>query len=292
VPALPVNVCFAIAAGNSLSGGAVAGRYPSDMGGWHAGYLGKGGAVTLDNISVPTSGTYNVAFMYHDSGGSRTADISVNGAAAFAQSFTSLSSWNDEGGLILSLPLNAGTNSITVGNPSAYAPDINALVIQSNTPSPAATPIEAWRYKYIGAIGNSGSAADTANPAGDGIPNLLKYAFGLNPTVATTANISIDAQTGYLRISVPLNPNATDITCTVQASSDMVNWTSSGLTIQQENETLLRVQDQTPVSNAGGRFMRVQVTDTASQVASPAGASRPGAPSDYRKRGAFTFSHR
>lgn len=40
-----------------------------------------------------------------------------------------------------------------------------------------------WQIQYFGSI-NSPNAAPNANPAGDGIPNWLKFSLGLNPTVA------------------------------------------------------------------------------------------------------------
>ena len=41
---------------------------------------------------------------------------------------------------------------------------------------------DAWQIQYFGSI-NSPNAAPTAAPAGDGLPNWLKYSLGINPTV-------------------------------------------------------------------------------------------------------------
>jgi hypothetical protein len=177
-----------------------------------------------------------------------------------------------ENGLIVPLYLAAGANSITIGNSSAYAPDFDALVVQANAPSAASTPLQAWRLQYFSTTSNSGNAADTANPAGDGLPNLLKYALGLDPLIPATNPVSYDVETGYLRLLAPLNPNATDITCSVQVSRNLVNWTTSGLIVEQNNETLLRVQDNTAISGTGSQFMRFQVQD--SDVTNAAFATR------------------
>ncbi|MBI4325406.1 MAG: hypothetical protein HY674_09095 [Chloroflexi bacterium] len=45
---------------------------------------------------------------------------------------------------------------------------------------------DAWQIQYFGSATNP-NAAPNANPAGDGIPNWLKYNLGLDPTVAGTA---------------------------------------------------------------------------------------------------------
>jgi len=41
---------------------------------------------------------------------------------------------------------------------------------------------DAWQVQYFGSAA-SASAAPNATPAGDGVPNWLKYALGLNPTI-------------------------------------------------------------------------------------------------------------
>lgn len=46
---------------------------------------------------------------------------------------------------------------------------------------PPPSALQAWRYAHFASLEGSGNAADLANPAGDGLPNLLKYAFNLNP---------------------------------------------------------------------------------------------------------------
>jgi len=52
----------------------------------------------------------------------------------------------------------------------------------SGTSVPGGLP-DAWEIAYFGSITNA-QGAPNADPAGDGIPNWLKYALGLNPTVA------------------------------------------------------------------------------------------------------------
>ena len=52
------------------------------------------------------------------------------------------------------------------------------------------TPLQIWRNNYFRNPSNVGAGANGASPAGDGVPNLIKYALGLNPTnAATTAQL-------------------------------------------------------------------------------------------------------
>jgi hypothetical protein len=45
------------------------------------------------------------------------------------------------------------------------------------------TEIELWRRQYFNRDDNAGDAADLANPLGDGIPNIIKFACWYNPVV-------------------------------------------------------------------------------------------------------------
>ena len=127
----------------------------------------------------------------------------------------------------------------------------------------ALTPTQNWRYQYFGTTADTGSAADSANPSGDGIPNLLKYALGLDPTKPEAEPETEDRSSGYLQLTVPKNPNATDLTYTVQVTGDLTNpgsWTASGTTVIQNTTSLLQVRDNTPVSGTAQRFIRLQVS--------------------------------
>jgi hypothetical protein len=55
----------------------------------------------------------------------------------------------------------------------------------TGTSTPGGLP-DAWELEYFGSLANP-EGAPNADPAGDGIPNWLKYALGLNPTNAGLA---------------------------------------------------------------------------------------------------------
>ena len=105
-------------------------------------------------------------------------------------------------------------------------------------------------------------AADTYIGTSDGMPNLLKYALGLNPLVPTNNPVIGDISTGYLRLTLPKNPNATDISFHVEVSGDLTtpSWTSSGTTIDQNTSILLQVHLNTPVASSPDGFIRLRVS--------------------------------
>jgi hypothetical protein len=51
---------------------------------------------------------------------------------------------------------------------------------------PALSENETWRYGYFGTIGNSGTAADDADPDGDGATNLAEFNAGTHPLSAAS----------------------------------------------------------------------------------------------------------
>jgi hypothetical protein len=78
-------------------------------------------------------------------------------------------------------------------------------------------------------LGKPNIVGDTAEPASDGIPNLLKYAFNLNPWVDGHPFLpqpTLSAGNLTLSFQAPQS----DLTYTVQASTDLLNWSATGVT--------------------------------------------------------------
>jgi hypothetical protein len=132
------------------------------------------------------------------------------------------------------------------------------------------TPLQTWRNNYFGNPSNVGAGANGASPAGDGVPNLIKYALGLNPsTTATPAQlpsggIQPNGGTNYLTLTVNHAARPSDITYIVEVSSNLLGGWVSGPpnTVTLTNTvTQLVVCDNTPVPAATARFIRLRVTN-------------------------------
>jgi len=125
----------------------------------------------------------------------------------------------------------------------------------------ALSPIQFWRLQWFGITDNTGAAADAAITSSDGIPNLLKYALGLEPFVPAANPVVGDISTGHLRLTVPRNPDATDITFLIEKTGNLtLPFTTNGITIDQNTPTLLQGHDNTPISSSTSGFIRLQVT--------------------------------
>jgi hypothetical protein len=70
-----------------------------------------------------------------------------------------------------------------------------------------------------------------------------------------------DIATGFLRLTVPKNPQATDVSFFVEVTANpKAAWTTNGTTVDINTPTLLRVHDNTPVTGSGAGFIRLRVS--------------------------------
>ena len=124
------------------------------------------------------------------------------------------------------------TGSDSAGNTVSYYGAFS--VTQSATVATLAwTPFKAfavWQNTHFGAnAGNATVAGPRANPSGDGIPNLLKYALGLNPSVASVSGLpAMVLNGGRLQMQFARNTGATDLILQVLASNDLMTWDCRG----------------------------------------------------------------
>jgi hypothetical protein len=127
---------------NTVSGAASVASNSGASGGQHVGFIGNGAAnwLRFNNVNVPTAGRYRMVVAYanaeqwnshpyNDDFVDRGADISVNGGPAKRVYFRNTQSWNTFRTAVVDVDLVAGSNTITFGNASAYAPDIDLIRI-------------------------------------------------------------------------------------------------------------------------------------------------------------------
>ncbi len=175
---------------------------------------------------------------------------------------------NTATGLISGSAASSGTSSATIGAYSVSGSASASLAITIRV------SFVAWQNLWFTSaqLGDSAISSDTATPAGDGIPNLLKYAFNLNPLANCVNAMPVESVmtaggTNYLTLTYTQDIFASDVTYMPEVSVDMQNWSSGALYFSPVSvtpnadgvtETVI-VQDLAPMG-ASPQFLRLMVT--------------------------------
>ncbi len=127
-----------------------------------------------------------------------------------------------------------------------------------------ATVAAVWRQQWFGTTANTGNAADTADPAQDGIINILKRAFNLNPNVGETTGTPYGTvNENIFTMTYQKSLAATDLIFQVEKSYDLMNWSTNNISdavVSSDGITEIHAAS-VPVANTA-QFLRLQVTET------------------------------
>jgi len=147
-------------------------------------------------------------------------------------------------------------------------------------PGAGGAGIASWRQSHFGTTENTGNAADDANPMGDGLRNLLKYALGLSPNVDYRSSglmpkgqmEEVGGQE-YLTYTFTLDTSVSDATLSVEVANDLTSMTwgqIDPLDPAHQAEVLentprpgiqtITVKDTQPMDAFTKRFMWLKVT--------------------------------
>jgi hypothetical protein len=108
--------------------GASNGSIVQNVGEWNI-FLSGPGSVRFNGLTFPTAGTYvlTIAYVHPDSQSPLSAQVTVSGVKPVTVNFAGSSLCCDV--TKVSLPIPAGTRSITIGNPADKAPAIDKITI-------------------------------------------------------------------------------------------------------------------------------------------------------------------
>jgi hypothetical protein len=218
---------------------------------------------TISQTSAPASLTVNPA----------TAGVTLG---SLSQYFTgapcSATATTNPGGLavtftyngLTTVPTQAGSYTVvaTINDPNYTGTATGTLTILPDF------AFYLGKYFNTAQLTQSTVTGPNANPAGDGMPNLMKYALGLDPTKPdAAAGAPVVGQSGgFQTLTYLCPPGLTDVTYVVQVSSDLVTWNSGPsftTTISNSlvgNQQQVVVRDLTPTSGTTRRFIRLEIT--------------------------------
>jgi hypothetical protein len=146
----------------------------------------------------------------------------------------------------------------------------NGTDFSVSTPTPRnASAYDAWRGRTFSTaeLASSSISGDLASPSGDGMTNLEKYAFNLNPhkvdkSLAVSYSAQASGSTRTLTLSHRKSHFAKDLSYSYEVSSDLKTWSTGGTSIPATTVSDSQT-DRVSVSasSATGRalFMRVRV---------------------------------
>jgi len=189
--------------------------------------------------------------------------------------------WSLAGG---SLPagLLLTTNGVITGTPTAYG-EFNVSIQVSDAAGTAVTnsfsliiqgmTFQRWQNDNFTPeeLADPAISGATADPDGDGLPNLLEYALHRQPKSPDAAGVTVasvmehDGQR-YLTLTYRRRIGLADLTFAPEASSDLTAWNSAECIVVSVTddgngltETVV-VRDTYPMAETPKRFMRLRVT--------------------------------
>lgn len=195
------------------------------------------------------------------------------------------------------LDVSADGKTLSVSSVGMEATTQNAGIEYANGPQAqtifsfqidAPTPVDIWRVYHFGTAESAGSLANEGDYDSDGIPNLVEYSLGTDPTIGTGVNGPDAFPVGSLKsvelllndrlslsFSIP-NPSPSDISYVVQSTDDLGTWAdvasktgagpwtwlgggASHIVTSGSDPDSVKIGDIVPSSENSRRLMRLKV---------------------------------
>lgn len=152
------------------------------------------------------------------------------------------------------------TTVVSTLNSSLYSPSDTIFFVRLRDYS-WVLRFDSWKAKY----GIAQATADSNDSDGDGVPLLMEYALGLNPTVASTDGAPVASIEGSnLVLTFNRLASTTDVKLEVETSSSLQSgsWTvePSTITVLDSTTVFQKVKASVPLGTGDRKFARLKVT--------------------------------
>jgi len=210
--------------------------------------------------------------------GGQTGPVSVsfttvNGSAAAGTDFTATSgtlTWidGDIAPKTITVPL---LNNPAIGAAKTLTMQLSSPVngslggVSAETVTLTEPPFQAWQYAQFGANANTAAiAGDSADPDGDGLPNLVEYLLGSpasnHQDVPPAVGTKVIGGTSYLTLTFTRDTTKTGIFYTAQTTGTLGgSWTDLSDILLGTNGSLETHEARIPLTT-GAHFLRLKVT--------------------------------
>lgn len=128
-------------------------------------------------------------------------------------------------------------------------------------------PLDAWRQLHFGSMANTGPGADNSDPDGDGVPNLVEFFTGTDPTIANgpPTHMTLDNQNNAIDLTFDQSHDAiaAGLQFQVEWTDDLNSggWSTTGVTYSEIDDTTVNhMTAMVPQGTAGHRFVRLRVS--------------------------------
>ncbi|MGJ8695204.1 MAG: CotH kinase family protein [Verrucomicrobiaceae bacterium] len=140
------------------------------------------------------------------------------------------------------------------GSPGVLNPALHSSVYAS------------WSRQYFTAneLANPLVSGPDGDASGDGMKNLLKYAFGLDPKEKSSAEVAtVKTEGGRVFVTFPRLQKSPDLQVVVEISTDLENWLPEASLTNSENQgdgtDLLTYRSELEISAESQQFIRVRI---------------------------------
>ena len=212
----------------------------------------------LASVSVTVTGNQVSGSGYYDPGtGFANRLVGAVSGGVVVNSVT----YNSPTSVTLNLNTTAaftGARDITLTNPDGQS--LLASMVLTITPT-----FSSWQQDKFtaGELANASVSGAAAVFGLDGLPNLVKYALGLEPKQNITTGLPDVTVVGAEWVFTYTRPSSiTDVTYAVEFSSDLANWTTAGVTheLVSAGGGIDTWRGRYPLGSAGNAFFRLKVT--------------------------------
>jgi hypothetical protein len=209
---------------------------------------------------VGLGGTMTRSFLLTNSG---SGDATITAIALSDSRFTLIHSPS----LPLTLAEGAAQTLQVTYTPTSVGSDTCALTVTESTAgdfscafrgrAEDASRFAEWATSYHLSEGNTASSSD---PDGDGIVNLLEYALGSAPD-SSASRPNLTSQISDLKLKLTFTPQRSDVTYTIEASSDLSTWPDTTVLTGLTVGTPTTHTDTTALSGTTTkRFLRLKIS--------------------------------